>query len=252
MNQKEPKTQTGKIDLPVVWCRAAHSTWFICVSLRCNWQVSQSWGECLWAAEGDFHENWNLECSFSSGIAHVNQCCHFHLLYALVSHEWFQSLCGGTTDPGHSYPPRTVPQYNLLLNVYPGRKEYTELGGQEEMGKCHFGCMQVRLFLQVRLLAEREWNKKRAAWANCFYFQNMSNLVKKLEKLSCETASLGSSMPQKKTLIFLCKLPCWWIFFIAWACAGTLHCRQLFPKAWCLLQIGGHPSCSVWEIMRSL
>lgn len=52
-----------------------------------------------------------------------------------------------------------LPQYNLLLNVYPSMNEYTELGGQEEMWRwCHFGCMQVRLYSQVRLLAEREWN----------------------------------------------------------------------------------------------
>lgn len=149
--------------------------------------------------------------------------------------------------------PRTVPQDNLLLNVYPGMKECTELGDQEEMGRwCHFGCIRMRLFFQVRLLAEREWNKKRTAWANCLYFQNMSNLVKKLERCPVRQPVWEAQCLKERPLFFLCTLPCWWIFFFARECAGTLHYRQLFPKAWCLLQIGRHPSCSVWEIVRSL
>lgn len=69
-------------------------------------------------------------------------------------------------------------------------------------------------------------------------FSELEQFGQEAWKVSCETTSLGSSMPQKNPYFFLCKLPCWRIFFIAWECAGTLHYRQLFPEAWCLLLVG--------------
>lgn len=117
-------------------------------------------------------------------------------------------------------------------------KEYTELGGQEEMWRwCHLGCIASEALFSR--LSEREWNKKRTAWANCFYFQNLSNLVRKLERCPVRLPAWEAQCLKEKPLFFLqLALSCWKIFFIAWECAGTLHYRQLFPEAWCLLLVG--------------
>lgn len=96
-----------------------------------------------------------------------------------------------------------LPQYNLSLNVYPGMNEYTELGGWEETWRwCHLGCMQVRLYFQGRLLAEREWNTKRISLINCFYFQNLSNLVRKLGRYPVRLPACEAQCLKKRPLYF--------------------------------------------------
>lgn len=128
--------------------------------------------------------------------------------------------------------------------------EYTELRGQEDVE-----VVPLRVHASEALFSSKTPGRKgvehRTAWANCFYFQYLSSLVRKLERCLVRLPAWEAQCLKEKPLFFLCKLP-WWLFFIAWECAGTLHYRQLFPKAWCLLLVGRHPSCSVWEIVRSL
>lgn len=97
---------------------------------------------------------------------------------------------------------------------------------------CHFGCMKARLYFLSSKNPGRKEVEKKSCMSNLLLFSKLEQFGKEAWKVSCETTSLGGSMPQRKTLIFLCKLPCWWIFFIAWVCAGTLH--------GCFLRLGAY------------
>lgn len=173
-----------------------------------------------------------------------------------MSHEWFQCLCCHVV--GQLIQATTNPEDGVLTSV----KLVTECVSWYEwihrIGWPGKDVEVVPLWVHASeaLFSSKNPGRKgvehRTAWANCFYFQNLSNLVRKLERCLVRLPAWEAQCLKEKPLFFLCKLPCWWIFFIAWERAGTLHYRQLFPKAWCLLLVGRHPSCSIWEIVRSL